>query len=65
MPGNMNPKQNNEIIARCGLSSKENLIHVIFLAKSVRVLKNYRILITTTQSQCRQHGHIEGGHDFR
>ena len=27
-------------------------------------LKNWRILITIAQSHCRQHGHVEGGHNF-
>ena len=27
-------------------------------------LKNQRILITTAQSHYRQHGHVEGGHNF-
>ena len=32
--------------------------------KKCKGLKNQRILITIAQSHCRQHGHIEGGHNF-
>ena len=60
----MNPEQNNETMAALWSQFRRKLDKCYCPCKKCKGLKNQRILITTAQSHCRQHGHIEGGHDF-
>lgn len=60
----MNPEQNNETTARLWSQFRRKVDKCNCPRKRCKGLKNRRILITIPQSHCRQHGHIEGGHNF-
>ena len=61
----MNPEQNNETMAALWAQFQRKPNKCYCPCKKCKGLKTRRILITTAQSHCRQHGHVEGGHDFR
>ena len=60
----MNAEQNNETMAALWAQFRRKPDKCYCPCKKCKGLKNQRILITTAQSHCRQHGRIEGGHDF-
>ena len=64
MPNNMNLEQNNETIGRLRSQFRRKVDKYNCPCKMCKGLKSQRIIITITQSHCRQHGHVEGGHDF-
>ena len=60
----MNPEKNNETMVALWAQFRRKPNKFYYPCKKCKGLKNQRILITTAQSHCRQHGHVEGGHDF-
>ena len=61
----MNAEQNNETMAALWAQFRRKPNKCYCPCKKCKGLKTRRILITTAQSHCRQHGHVEGGHEFR
>ena len=64
MLDNMNPEQNNETMAALWAQFRRKPDKCYCPCKKYKGLKNQIILITTAQSHCRQHGHVERGHNF-
>ena len=60
----MNTEQNNETMAALWAQFRRKPDKCYCPCKKCKGLKNRRILITTAQSHCRQHEHVEGSHNF-
>ena len=68
MPRNNVPdqEQNRQLLARLWDGVKRRGDGKCYCpCKMCKGLKTRRYLITTTEQHCRQHGHIEGGNEYR
>lgn len=65
MSDNIREEQNNEIIARLWSNLKRKGDGKCYCPCQIcKGLKTRRLLIKIAKKHCRQHGHIEGGHDY-
>ena len=66
MSDDINAQKNREAIARLRSTLKRKGDGKCYCPyKMCKGLKTRRYLITTTEQHCRQHGHIEGGNEYR
>lgn len=65
MSDNISEEQNKETTARLWSNLKRKGDGKCYCpCKICKGLKTRRLKIKTTKKNCRQHGHIEGGHDY-
>lgn len=66
MSDNISPEQNEETLDRLWARLKRKGDGKCYCpCNNCKGLKTRRLLITTAEKHCRQHGHVEGGHDYR